>query len=495
MSQPDAELHDIQAMVRSGLGRLTEVLLLLLRVTDPAAARAWLRDAPVTAVADLAQHRDTVLQVALTAPGLAALGLDDAALRGFSDEFLEGMGEEARARRLGDVDDNAPARWAWGRPGDEPHVLALLYAEPGKLAGWRDAVATAAFRAGFAVALEFPSSGAVDREPFGFADGISQPTLDWSRRRTPGTNADLEYGNLIAPGEFLLGYPNEYGHYTPGPVLAPDTPGAAALAEAPDRPGWRDLGRNGSYLVLRHLDQDVPGFWRFMAAQNSALGMVGLAEMMVGRGINGEPRIAGAGRDIAGVDAKARGRNGFTYEADLDGLACPFGAHVRRANPRTGDMPGGRQGLISQLVTLAGLRKDDPRDDVVAASRFHRILRRGRRYGPELSPEQAVAPDAPDEPRGLQFICLNANISRQFEFVQNAWLQGPHFAGLDGETDPLLGTRGARLGGGPADRFSAPQAGGPAMVVRGLPQFVTLRGGGYFFLPSLRAIRFLAGPG
>jgi deferrochelatase/peroxidase EfeB len=495
MPHPHAEQDDIQAMVRSGFGRLTEVLLLLLRVADPVAARSWLGNAPITTAADLAQHRDTVLQVALTAPGLAALGLDESILRGFSPEFLDGMGEESRARRLGDVGDNAPARWAWGKPGDEPHALVLLYAEPGKLAGWREAVETAAFRAGFAVTLDFPSSGPVDREPFGFADGISQPTLDWSGRRTPGTDADLEYGNLIAAGEFLLGYPNEYGHYTPRPVLASGAPGAAALAEAPDQPGWRDLGRNGSYLVLRQLAQDVPGFWRFMAAQNSALGMVGLAEMMVGRGINGEPRIAEAQRAIPGVDAKARDRNGFTYEADLEGLGCPFGAHIRRANPRTGDMPGGRQGLVSQLVTLLGLREDDPRDDVVAASRFHRVLRRGRRYGPELSPERAVAQDAPDAPRGLQFICLNANISRQFEFVQNAWLQGPHFAGLDGETDPMLGTRGARLGGGPADCFSAPQVGGPSLVVRELSQFVTLRGGGYFFLPSLRAIRFIAGPG
>lgn len=494
MSHPDAEHDDIQAMVRSGFGRLTEVMFLLLRVADPTAARSWLGRAPVTMVADLAQHRETVLQVALTAQGLAALGLDEPVLRGFSQEFLDGMGEEARARRLGDVDDNAPARWEWGKPGDEPHVLVLLYAEPGKLAGWRDTVETVAFRTGFGVIAEFPCSGPVDREPFGFADGISQPTLDWSGARTPGTDADLEYGNLIAAGEFLLGYPNEYGHYTPRPVLMPGVPGAGALAEAPDQPGGRDLGRNGSYLVLRQLEQDVPGFWRFMAAQNSALGMVGLAETLVGRGINGAPRIAGARRAIAGVTAKAHALNGFTYEDDPEGLGCPFGAHIRRANPRTGDMPGGRQGALSQLVTLLGLRKDDPRDDVVAASRFHRLLRRGRRYGPELSPEQAVAADAVEAPRGLQFICLNANISRQFEFVQNAWIQGPHFAGLDGETDPLLGTRGARLGGGPAERFSAPQAGGPCLVVRGLPQFVTLRGGGYFFLPSLRAIRFIAGP-
>jgi hypothetical protein len=82
------------------------------------------------------------------------------------------------------------------------------------------------------------------------------------------------------------------------------------------------------------------------------------------------------------------------------------------------------------------------RDDLMSPVRFHRILRRGREYGPELFPQNALGPKPPDDPeRGLHFICLNANISRQFEFLQNAWINSTKFSGLTGESDPLLGNR------------------------------------------------------
>jgi deferrochelatase/peroxidase EfeB len=136
------------------------------------------------------------------------------------------------------------------------------------------------------------------------------------------------------------------------------------------------------------------------------------------------------------------------------------------------------------------------RDDLMSSVRFHRILRRGREYGSELKPEEALEPAPPNEPkRGLHFICLNANISRQFEFLQNAWMVNTKFSGLTGESDPLLGTR-AKIPGCPitAD-FTQPQEDGLARKVSGLPQFVTVRGGAYFFLPSLRALRYFAESG
>ncbi|MDB6100027.1 MAG: hypothetical protein JWO52_26, partial [Gammaproteobacteria bacterium] len=96
---------------------------------------------------------------------------------------------------------------------------------------------------------------------------------------------------------------------------------------------------------------------------------------------------------------------------------------------------------------------------------------------------------------GLHFICLNANIQRQFEFVQGAWLMSTKFDGLHEESDPLLGNRLPGSAGTRCDYFSMPQAGGPAQRLDGLPQFVTVSGGAYFFLPGIRALRFLAGPG
>ncbi|MGH7347399.1 MAG: Dyp-type peroxidase, partial [Candidatus Rokuibacteriota bacterium] len=173
------------------------------------------------------------------------------------------------------------------------------------------------------------------------------------------------------------------------------------------------------------------------------------------------------------------------------GTRCPIGAHVRRANPRSGDYPAGTTGLVSRLLRLLGFGGRGFEDDLVASARFHRVLRRGREYGPGLSPEDALRP-GPDQDRGLRFICLNANIGRQFEFVQNAWIMGTKFAGLTEERDAIIGSREPIPGCPVTDNFSIPRDGGTARRITGLPAFVTVRGGGYFFLPSVRAVRYLA---
>ena len=156
-------------------------------------------------------------------------------------------------------------------------------------------------------------------------------------------------------------------------------------------------------------------------------------------------------------------------------------------------MPGGPQGPLTQIVRMLGLVNDPPAADVIASTRFHRILRRGREFGRVLSPDDAMKPDAPDPESGLHFICLNANIARQFEFVQNAWAMGVHFDRVANESDPLLGTRAPGVDGAPTDGFSLPRADGPDERIAALPQFVTVVGGGYFFLPGVRALRWLAG--
>ena len=495
ISAPSADAGDIQGILRAGYGTLSEASFLLLRIVDAGAARAWLGQAPITTVGHLDRHMATALQVALTADGMRALGVADNVIAGFSAEFVAGMaGEEARSRRLGDVGANAPSRWRWGAAERVPDALAMLYAEQG-LASWRQRIATDSFRRGFAIIEELATSNMGGREPFGFMDGVSQPYLDWSGNRRPGTDADLEYGNLIAPGEFLLGYRNEYGLYTDRPLLDAARPGAPILPPAEDDPARRDLGRNGCYLVFRELHQDVRAFWRFVAAQDGAPAM--LAEAMVGRQMSGEPLIAAGTRPIPGVgpDAVEIRRNRFTYGADKDGLRCPLGAHVRRANPRTADMPGGRQGRLAQLVRMLGFGRVDLQEDLIAASRFHRILRRGREFGDMLSAEEAMRPDVPDPQSGLHFIGVGANIARQFEFVQNAWLASAKFGGLSGEADPLTGNRVAFPANQPTDGFSLSRPNGVRRRIGGMPQFVTVRGGGYFFLPGLRALRYLAGAG
>lgn len=477
------ELDDVQGLLRFGYGHHTEACFLLLRVNDPAAARAWLARAPVASAVEARPAPATALQVALSGPGLTALGIADDMLAGFSEEFLAGMaGDEDRSRRLGDLDASHPSHWRWGAGDAVPHVLLLLYALPGHLADWRRAL-EAELAAGFTVQCALDTANLGGREPFGFRDGLSQPEVDWGRRRPVEDRDRLKYGNRTCLGEFLLGYPNEYGLYTERPLLDPGRDPGARLPRAEDRPELADLGRNGSYLVLRELSQEVTGLWRWLAQQAGGdLDRArGWAEAMVGRKLDGTPPIAGA-----------QGLNGFDYDADPEGLRCPFGAHVRRTNPRNADYPAGTRGIVARVRRFLGFDARALPEDLVASTRFHRILRRGRAYGAPPAPDRALADPPPAAESGLHFICLGANIGRQFEFVQSAWIQGTRFAGLHGEGDPLLGHRLPGPDGAPSDCFSIPRADGPDQRLCGLPRFVEVRGGGYFFLPGIRALRFLA---
>ena len=194
---------------------------------------------------------------------------------------------------------------------------------------------------------------------------------------------------------------------------------------------------------------------------------------MVGRWPRGAPLAMSPLAD----DLDQANDNGFTYDGDPAGLRCPVGAHIRRANPR--DHLGDRD-----------------RGDAIDMVRKHQMLRRGRSFGAPLVASmdpRDVLGDAPrsPEPRGLHFICLVGHIGRQFELVQRAWINSPNFQALFKDADPLLGVHRAD-GANPSDEFTC-----PATPVRRkykqLPQFTRLVGGAYFFLPSLTALRFIAG--
>lgn len=500
-SRPGVDFADLQGLLRFGHGRLSEASYLLLQVADAEAARDWLRAAPVTSAMRTSPQPTTALQVAFTRQGLQALGLPDAVLAGFSEEFIAGMAAEAgRSRRLGDVGANAPSSWAWGGSEDTvPHALVMLFAQPDGLGAWRRTIEGDLWRRAFRLQAELPTFDMGEIEPFGFADGLSEPVPDWQQELALDGADRLDYGNLVALGEFVLGYRNEYGLFTERPLLdSMADAGAEILPPAEEVPGRHDLGRNGTYLVFRQLHQDVPGFWRFVdrVAGGVPERRWALAEAMVGRTRAGVPLapltpgiIPGVGPGVDDVAA-----NQFTYAADPDGTSCPFGAHVRRANPRTADLPGGEgQPVLTRLLRTLGLKRGSFREDLLASARFHRLLRRGREYGTFLPAEEALVAGTTLEERGLHFICLVANISRQFEFVQNAWMMAAKFDGLGDEADPLLGNRAPLAGGQPTDRFSVPRPDGPPDRHAGLPQFVTVRGGGYFFLPGIRALRYLAG--
>ena len=439
MANP-VDYSDVQGLVRFGYGALTEAAFLLLRIRDANAASAWLASAAVTNAVQLDQAPPTALQVALTRQGLEALRVSPDVIAGFADEFISGMcGEENRSRRLGDIANNAPEHWQWGVDDRTPHVLLMLYARIGQLSSFANAIKDAAWHNAFELIAELPTSDLQGVEPFGFIDGVSQPTLDWAQTRTAANQTG--YTNLACLGEFLLGYQNEYGRYTDRP-LVPSNTTSASLPDAPDAPGMRDLGCNGTYLVLRQLQQDVRGFWQFVDQQSNGdpQERERLAWSMVGRKRQGDPLEPNSG-SIDGVIASTPS-NQFNYDADANGTRCPFGAHIRRANPRNADFPAGTTGVVSELLHDLGFTSLGVREDVMSSTRFHRLLRRGREYGPGLSPEQALQPGYSDnQEHGIQFVCLNANISRQFEFVQGAWLMSTKFNGMTGESDPLLGNR------------------------------------------------------
>ena len=430
--------------------------------------REWLRRV-LTDVTSGEENREGRYRfnLAFSARGLAALGLDEEDLGTFQREFVQGMAHPERSNVLGDRYSDDPERWQWGNGKQPVDAVAMLYARSDEELSERALELESGFEK-FGIGQRAEDVGLADdgREHFGFADGLAQPYVRGSgRRRQPG---DVK----IATGELVLGYPNAYGLVTSVPS-AKRRRGTRAHPEL--LPGLErvSFGRNGTYLVLRKLEQDVASFWRYCweAAQAEQAPDVAeraklIAARMIGRWPNGVPLIEAPDAERA----PTAGLNDFGFrERDPDGLRCPFGAHIRRANPR--DMFGA-----------------DAKEGVHDAN-LHRIVRRGRGYGPTLTGSMPTVSDGAE--RGLYFVALNANLRRQFEFVQQTWVNSCKFAGLSAERDPLIGKEALDFDDQPVPRvFSV-----PARPVRqryeGLPKVVQVRGGEYFFLPGLRALNFL----
>ena len=492
MIKHQVDFRDVQGILRFGYGRLTEAVFLLLNIRDISAARRWLAAAPISNAVACEAAPLTALQVAFTSQGLLRLGISEEVWSGFSIEFRAGMSAEpGRSRILGDVGANAPRNWTWGGPGQEPHIMIMLYAQPGHLNEWTRVTQGEEWDIAFEALSSLSTSDMGGKEPFGFADGLSQPTLDWDGVKHPSAT-EAEYSNSSCLGEFVLGYPNEYTRYTDRPMVKENNPGSELLLPAVDAPSMRDLGKNGSYLVVRTLEQDVPGFWRFAQeiAGRDASARDALASAMVGRMRDGTPLAGMRSEPIPGVTSATAAQNLFTFDEDPQGTRCPFGAHIRRANPRNADLPTPAAHGIEKALQYVGLGKRTLQSDAKASVRFHRILRRGREYGTPISPEDAIN-NGESSSRGLHFMCLVANISRQFEFLQGAWMMSSKFDAMTDESDPLLGNR-QPISGAVTDTFSRPDESGICSRTAGVPRFTTVRGGGYFFLPSLSAIRYLA---
>ncbi len=403
----EVNFSDVQGLVRFGYGWMEEATYFLMRVKDAEAARFWLRAAPITSAVKPPSLPSTAVQVAFTAPGLRALGVSDSIINAFSHEFVSGMAESSRSRRLGDVQKNAPSEWEWGGyPNDPehendpkaqekmPHLVVMFFAKKGLLGDFVRSSTEGTWNEAFAQVRKLETSNLDGFEPFGFKDGISQPEIDWKQERNM-LAGQIDYGNIVALGEFLLGYRNEYGKYTDRPLVDADT-SSVGLLPAEDAPEKRDVGRNGTYLVMRDLRQDVQRFWQFVGEQagGDLAGAEKLAAAMVGRTKEGDPLVPIQQDPIPGIGPNPDQirQNRFTYDGDPKGGRCPFGAHVRRANPRNTDFPGRPNGLLAKVITMLGFGPKGFRDDLMSSVRYHRILRRGREYGPCISPAKAMAP-------------------------------------------------------------------------------------------------------
>ena len=460
---PSLEVDDVQGLIVRAYGDLPAATFLLLEVADRAAARAWVRATADVVTRGTERRPDRAVQLALTSTGLVALGVEQSVVGLFANEFVEGMATPFRQRALGDTGESAPERWSWGGPGSAPvHAALLIYARDAEMLTRLAAAETERATAqGLRLVKALETVDLGGREHFGFHDGVSQPLVAGLPRAEGDPGA-------VPLGEFVLGYQNAYRLWGERPVLPAS---GADLPIDASGSGGADLGRNGTYLVLRQLRQDVRGFWRFLDLQARAADgraeadrRTWLASRMVGRWPSGAPLVLSPDED----DVSLADANDFRYhEADPDGLRCPVGSHVRRTNPRD------------------ALDPNPGSPSSVEVNDHHRILRRGREYGAAVDPGSLLDEVADPVERGLHFVCLNASIRRQFEFMQHTWVNNPQFAGLHHEDDPVIGPR-APAGG----RFTIP-ADPVRRRLSGLPRFVTVRGGAYFFLPGIRALRFI----
>jgi Dyp-type peroxidase family len=466
---------DIQGLILKGYGFKEEARYLLFRVSPTAdlpALRKWLSQLELTSAAEgsrMSPPSGPLLNVAFTYQGLRALDLDEQLCSSFSTPFVQGSDDAYRARVNGDLGESAPERWRWGSGDKTPHLMLAVFDDKAKIEDGAKRYRLEAEGVGLELLLDEGLKGGTlpgRKEHFGFRDGIAQPVVRGSGR------AEME-ANTVDAGEFLLGHIDGYGNVTDSPVSS------SGFA----------FGFNGSYLVFRQLKQDVEEFWRYCAADRSKQPAV-VAAKMVGRWPSGASLVRHPDEDPD--DPRFADEDNFGYlatsaENDRYGARCPFGSHVRRSNPRDWQL---------------GMNPEES----MGLSNLHRIIRRGRPYGPPIA--ETMKPDeilqnvisltgaAADEERGMQFICFNANIDRQFEFVQQQWCNNPKFAGLVSDADPLLGpTRPHRELGLRQHSFTSQTDVRKELDPRctEMKRFVSVVGSAYFFMPSLPAVRLLGG--
>jgi Dyp-type peroxidase family len=396
----------------------------------------------------------TTVNIAFTHRGLLSLELPEPTLLSFPVEFQQGM--KARGDILYDTGKNSPEHWDPIWKENRVHVWLAVNAQTSAALDHQcDVLLQMMGQTRGAKLLQPQDASAVfidgkptSKEHFGYTDGFGNPDFNGAERNcVPGQGKLTMDGNweALATGEFLLGYADESG-------------------ELPVAPIPHQLARNGTFMVYRKMHQNVATFRNFLEEQGRVYpgGKEKLASKFVGRWRDGTPvEISPDHPDPAVVADNDRNTN-FTYGNDLNGLHCPLGAHIRRGNPRDAF------GFNGELVNR------------------RRIMRRGLPYGAYV-PEGLPVRD--EDERGIIFMALNASLFRQFEFVQQQWIEYGNDLHQGNDKDLVIGNHGGQgkcVLQGTAD----PQ--NPPFLCANLPNFVQLRGGDYFFVPSLTALQMMA---
>ena len=517
------EFGDLQGGILSAYGKrgFPKGRFLLFHVDAPPAGRAFLEALLPLVTAALrwapdgrARRPDEVekpvatLNLAFTFSGLRALDVPVRTLRSLPDVFIEGMA--LRAPILGDdIGPNVIRNWdpVWqpdpkaGKP--RPHILVMLNAADDGQGGAHPALGALTQRVlGLAEASQghvrlleghggahpgwqdlsalYAPDGAgrpvpQPTEHFGFVDAIGDPVFEGQyadgeeREKCVGQGAVDGQGQWrpLRTGEFVLGWPDE-GQEVAGMGLP------------------LDFSRNGTFFAYRKLHQDLEGWDRWVETRSAELARAWnlpsldvaratLKAKMAGRWEDGVPLTLApdweswkaAQARMAGMGKAERQAylTSFTFAGDEDGARCPKTAHIRRANTRDMLDPLGRAEAKDRMGSVLNDRR--------------RILRRGLPYGGK---------DDPHGEHGIVLLAYCADLFRQFEFVQQQWMN----YGLDfdagNDSCPIVGphVEGSRF------VIPAPDASRPPFIAGGLTPFVSTRGGEYFFQPSMTALRMIA---
>jgi len=515
--QSALELQDIQGNIVKAYGRygFPRARYVFYRVDDARKGRKFVENVAPLVTTSVpwsgagVDIPDVAVNIAFTYEGLWHLDVPEETLHGFPDEFSMGM--KARRDILGDIGPNHYTRWdpIWtdkahpfrqhvhiliGINGKEEDQLEAMYQRICCILGESDGVELLTGHRGPGGAEDLAYQPAIaadsDKEHFGYSDGISSPYFEGcgeSPRYILGggkpTGQDPtkpEGWAPLAAGEFILGQPDESGAYSeaPGPPL---------------------FARNGTYMVYRKLHQNVGTFNALLAEEGRKYsgGPEEFAAKLSGRWRNGAPLPlypTGAEADkfaseLVAAEAKARSASAtkqdkdeferlrlkltaYDYTDDNDGAKCPFGAHTRRMNPRSA-LEFGVKGAFDSPGALSNRR---------------RILRRGLPYG------HVSDPTRDDGDHGVVMMILNADLSRQFEFVQQQWTNYGNDFRLGNDQDPLLGNHGINVNGRGTGRMLI-EGDGKTRVpyfCGGMPTLVETRGGDYFFIPSMTCLRMIA---